>query len=285
MSIPAKSARILSDYGISYDPFFDKYSDLWQVITSRNAPANPAGCAWSVDNLIPYLIGRGILYYKKTVGDCGSPTSIGGSKLGTGLTIGQAGLGTASAISTLATSATTGLSVGLGAATAGLGLLLAPIMGILQHHSQAVATEQGTVCSVSVASLEAIPALDALVRSGAITAQQGITAMGQLVQQLQNALHPILKGCNAACCYIAILNAHLDFARIYYMDIAPNQPPVTSPGTYAPMKPASVGAAIADKFFPPPGSPVVAPTLGASSYVWILGLLVVVMGAVIFFRK
>jgi hypothetical protein len=270
-------------YGIPYDPYFDKYDSLWQIIGDRNAPSDRRGCSWDSYGILVTLVARRILYYKKTPGDCGSTTTVSPSNLATGLKYGGLGIGTASSVSTLALGATAGLSVGLGVATAGVGLILAPIMGILQHHQQAVANEQATVCAVATASAQAIPQVDALVKSGQITAKQGIDAMTLVVQQLTTALQPILKGCNAACCYIAELNAHLDFARIYYMDISPSQSPVTSPAAYTGLKPGSIIRQQADTLLPPPGSPVVSTRI--SSWVWMLGILIAVIGALVFLRK
>jgi hypothetical protein len=283
--------RQLARFNVGYDHSFDVYLPLWPALMMRNAPAGAGAhdCGYDVDPsfIAAHIVYRGILYYKKVPGDCGQATALDTPIGQNVLKFGSLGLGTVAAGSTLALGATAGLSVGLGAATAGVGLLALPIMAIFQHHSQAVANEQGTICAVSVSANQAIPQIDAMVRSGQATAAQGIEIMAQLVAQLKAGLDPVSgqgssgHPCNAGCCYHAALDAHLDFVKTYYPDISPLTGRIaTAPGSYSGTGQASTQAALVDSASPPSGSPVI--SLSSNNRVLLLAAAGV---ALVFFLK
>jgi hypothetical protein len=153
------------------------------------------------------------------------------------------------------------LSTALGTATLGVGLLLGPLLALIQHHAQAVQAEDTTVCNVVNAINATIPQIDQAVATGSITAAQGVQAMQTLVTNMKTALNSILSGCNAACCWQALLNMHLDFANTFYKDISPMTPPAAAPGS-ATAQTATAGttAALVDSVAPPAGSPQIANT-------------------------
>lgn len=245
-------------------------SNLFTVLMQRNAPSNQAGCSWCYNEWIGHLVARGILYTSSVSGNgCAKgnnlpSASAGAAGVSSAGALVRAGISSVSAISSIGGQASLGFAAAgsavgdaLGFATLGIGLAIGPLIALIQHHGQAVQAEDNTICSVATAANQTIPAIDQAVASGSVTAAQGIQAMNTLVTQLKVSLNSILKGCNAACCYQALLDMHLDFANTFYVDLSPMKtlPPV-SPGSYAPAAAsAPTVAAIADTISPPPGSP------------------------------
>lgn len=247
----------LSRFGVSTDGSFDRYVPLFSSIASDNAGPDPVGCSATPDNIGAHLAFRGILY---PASSCTNPGQSAGNTARIETTV----LSMASAI----------------AQVPGVGSLLS---AIFQHHAQAVATEQAVSCQVSQIADQAIPQIDAAVRSGQISAAQGVAALEQVSNQLHQMLGTISGAgsaghpCNAGCCYGHVLDAHVEFARTYYMDISPlSSAAAVNPATYAPLAPASTGYSIADQLFPPSGSAYIQP--GGSS-TWVL----LAIGAAIIF--
>jgi hypothetical protein len=196
------------------------------------------------------LRGRGFIYYKSRPGDCGSPqisaTSIKQQIVGTA---GAAG-------STILAASGVLLGVGLAGATLGIGVAVGAIEEIFQHHQQAIINEQQTLCAVSGVVNQTIAAIDSLVRSGEISPSQGQTYMQSLAQKVVAGLNGILKTCNAACNYIGVMNAHVDFANSYYDTIAPPgsvgaQNPGSAPTAFG-SKPGGITSTILSPAAPPP---------------------------------
>lgn len=164
------------------------------------------------------LRARGILYYKSTPGDCGAPSQIPG--ISSAQIVGLSG------------SAAGGLASGLGAAgiiggaatlgiTSAISVGVAAIEGIFAHHAAAVKDEQSTICAVMNYFNPLLQGIDAAVASGQISTDQANTYLQQVVLTAKNGLAGIMKICDAACVYQAILQAHVYFARNYYPSIAP----------------------------------------------------------------
>jgi hypothetical protein len=194
----------------------------YYITAVRNTPGNFVGAtkkAGFVALCEACLRARGILYSKQSPGDCGSGSSpISG--IGSGQIVGLSGQAASGVVGGLG--AAGALS---GAATFGIGtavtFAVSAIEGIFQHHSQAVANEQGTICSVARYFNPLVQQIDAAVRSGEISAAQGVAYMKQVTNQAINGLQSILSGTNAASYFIGVLKAFADFANYLYPHIAP----------------------------------------------------------------
>jgi hypothetical protein len=198
----------------------DPFASLYPTIADRNMPASsPQGLPHFTAEMTASLIARGMIYYKNSPGDCGSPTSLD--------------LTSASLAKSGGSVASAGLSVGLAAAqiggaaaagaTAGLSVAISAIVEVFHHHAQAVATEQETLCRMANIVNQVIPHVDALVANGTISPSDGEGQLANFVEQVNGQLQAIEKTCNAACFYQGILNAHADFAKSYYPALAPPQ--------------------------------------------------------------
>jgi hypothetical protein len=255
------------------------YESLWPIIAAKNIPPGPPtdcvakGDTWGASSVKAVVVSRGIPYS----GSCTGQEALRSAQQ-TGMIAGGA---SQTAISLASHFAQAGSSLASAIPIVGsiVSAFTSIFSSITQHHATAVANEQQAACEISQLAGQTIPQIDAAVRSGQITAQQGIDLMDKLVAQCKEILVPVTGAgsgghpCNAGCCYQHQLDCHADFARSYYMDISPITAAATPPATYAPAAPASTGAAIADALFPPPGSPTVA--FGLSGTTLFLLLLVV----------
>jgi hypothetical protein len=176
------------------------------------------------------LIARGLIYFKSNPGDCGTPT--------------QYQLGTAQQI-------TLGIANGAASALPGIGAAVQVLQQIFANHEAAIATEQTTICKVTLLINQVIPYYDNQVRIGAISPSSAYLGMQSFLQQANGLLSQIEKKCDAACVYEGILAAHSQFVQIYYPAIAPPQASAHAPGA----PPAAYGTA--------PGGVVL---VGAGSY-------------------
>lgn len=246
-------AQTCAKLGVPYDSFFDRYSQsFWQSILSASQPAGPqpADCSWTVNFICCHLVARGLIYWRNKPGDCGTQNASGTVAPLVGKEV-SGSLALATGITGAVVGATATATIALGAATAGIGLLLAPILAIVEHHAAAVQNEQNTICTVAGQANQAIPQIDALVRSGQITAAQGLAALKQVITNLKLGLNPVSgqgssgHPCNAGCCYQAVCDAHVLFAATYYNDIAP-VPVMQPPTSYQVTAPASTAAAQED---------------------------------------
>lgn len=188
----------------------------YAIVARRNKPASapsdfPIACE-------AMLRARGLIYYKNNPGDCGAPPPVAG--FGSGQIVGLSGTAASGVIGGLGAAGAIS-----GAATLGIGtaitLAVAGIEGIFAHHAQAVANEQSTICAVAGYFNPLIKQIDNAVRSGAITASEGVVFMQQIAQQAINGLSSIMKVCNAACVYVGVLKAHIDFVSYFYPKISP----------------------------------------------------------------
>ena len=157
-------------------------------------------------------------------------------------------------------------SVALSTVTLGVGLVLGPLLALIQQHAQAVKAEDSGICSVKIAFDSTVPQIDLAVATGSVTAAQGYTAMQSLISSLIGALMPISgpgasgHPCNAGCEFQAMLKMHLDFSNQLYQDITTMKPLITVPGgvSIQPSQQAGITAQVANQIAPPPGSAYIA---------------------------
>lgn len=149
------------------------------------------------------LIARGIIYFKQSPGDCGTPTKIDFSDVG--------------AVQSIAN----GITAMAGASLPGIGQAVKIISDIFAQHDIAVANEQKTICSVANTLNSVINYYDRLVSAGSISPSTAYAGMQNYLSQVNGKLQTIEKQCNAACVYSGIISAHSDFVQIYYPVLAP----------------------------------------------------------------
>jgi hypothetical protein len=203
-------AQWLAMFGYTYnanDPFQADYNSLAVSACATGI----MGCGpqqGGFGNLMEACLrARAVLYYKSTPGDCGTATPLVDPGASDAAVAGQVG-GIVGSI--------------IGAAIPGLGTIIGLIEEAIEHHAQAVQTEETTLCSVSTQATAGIKAIDNAVATGAVTPTQGVQAMAQLVQTMNQGLQTILiTPTDAAAYYISVMNAHLSFASDYYPTIAP----------------------------------------------------------------
>jgi len=207
-------AQWLTKAGIGYDSN-DPLSSIYSSIAANNNPSHaPTGNANFIEACLRY---RGIIYGQKQIGDCGS-------------VVRQSPNSTMLASSGIRSAASVDPEPISGSILAGVAF----ITGIFgAHHAQAVKTEQATLCDVTKKANAAIPQIDAMVASGTISAQDGISYMDSSMQQLIQECGTIRKDCNAACVISSALQAHMDFARYYYPRIGASG--TTTGGAYNPL--------------------------------------------------
>jgi len=217
-NVPDYVAKGLPQGLASYDPN-DPFASLYPAIIQRNMPANVDTKGFAIQ-CEAMLRARGLIYAKQVDGDCGS-SSAGNPGFTNSQITGLAGQASALSVGGLG-------AVGIlsGAATFGIGaaitVAVAGISEIFQHHDQAVANEQRTICSVVNYFNGAKQQIDAAVLSGQITPGEAVTYLNQVANQAKTGLSSIEKVCNAACYFKAYIAAQVDFARQYYPSIAPN---------------------------------------------------------------
>jgi len=257
----------LTQYGFSYNSN-DPFADVYQVVALRNMPSsvpNPPGQQNTANLIEACLRARAFLDKDGNGKVCGLPggtsgqTQITPSPVSTGLQLGVAGA--TSTVSILGAAApgllSVGVSAGLGVATAGIGLILGPLISLINAKAERQEQEDNVLCNVSTAFNSSLPNLDSYVRSGGISVTDAVgsltTVLQQLIQQIEGLEQ---KNCNAACVYETVLKAHLDFAaNIYYPAISgqsqvPNAPAsapaVASAGSLAAVTPSPVAAVVVE---------------------------------------
>jgi hypothetical protein len=197
--------RIAPQWGLPAAYFAPQsFSSLAAAIAQRNVPAKaPSGF---VTLTTACLIARGMISWKSSPGDCGSPTRVDLTNVQLTQEAGNVAMG---------------IAAQAGASIPGLGPAIQAIQEIFAHHAQAVANEQATICRVAGVINQVFRYYDTQVLNGDISpssAYAGIQAyLGQVNEQLQS----IEKSCNAACVWQGVLAAHADFVESYYPAIAP----------------------------------------------------------------
>lgn len=219
MSVDEKSAAgWLSAFGLS-QPANDPMAQVYPLLLARFRPSqNSVGGTWDA-YCTACMIAGGLLYFKKTPGDCGgaaAKASGGGSLKGiaTGASIAASALGTAGAIASMGA-----LSIA-GAATGGVAMILGAVAAIFQHHSAAVAQEQDVNCAVMQAFNPTAYQIDQAVMSGTISGSQGQAAYASLVQQATNGLQSVSKPDNWGFGTEAVLQAMAAFKGYQYGAVA-----------------------------------------------------------------
>jgi hypothetical protein len=243
--------------------------DQCLTVAKRNIPKG-APSDW-VSVCQGSLIVRGIIYYKKVPGDCGTPTSLDLENVSAA---GQAG------------QIATGIASMAGAQLPGIGVAVQAIQAIFAHHAEAVANEQATICQVAKVFNQVIGFYDAKVRSGAISPSAAWNGMQNFLAQVTEQLASIFQQCNASCVYTAIINAHSDFVQSYYPAIAPvsvfSHAPGAAPASLGttPGGVIQVGGAIADTVAAPIAASIGVPVATLGLIVGALLLLFVIGWAV-----
>ena len=209
--------------GLPASLFATKYQSLAAGLAASSVPSGApktfvTACTGS-------LIIRGILYFKNNPGDCGSPTQLNI----TDAQITQDAGGLASVGVKIGTQVA-GVASMAGAILPGIGVAVSLLTQIFANHAAAVANEQSTICSVANLINRVIPTYDSAVMRGLISPQAAYTGMQTYLNQVIEQLDGIVKTCNAACVYIAILNAHAQFVEKYYPLIAPPSIAPQAPG-------------------------------------------------------
>jgi hypothetical protein len=79
------------------------------------------------------------------------------------------------------------------------GALLTVFGLIFGRHKKAIGRENSVLCAAVPAFNDAIQVIDQAVRSGQVTPQHGIEALGNLLSDFASSVAPIIKSCNAGC--------------------------------------------------------------------------------------
>jgi hypothetical protein len=191
--------------------------DAW--IAAAVAQSKPSGAPsdYSV-SCAANVRARGIIYYHSTPGDCGAPQATSG--ITTPQIVGLSGAASSGVVGGLGVAGVIGGAATLGI-TAAITVAVGALEAIFAHHAQAVANEQATICQVINYFNPIVARLDAAVRSGVISSDEGITYLSQVAASARNGLAGIMKTCNASCVYQGTLQAHIFFAKNFYPAIAP----------------------------------------------------------------
>lgn len=218
MNCPSTSAQAYENCGAppqglySYPGGFTSpnLDGQYAIVAKRNTPPGaPSSFAMVCEAC---LRARGLIYWKSTPGDCPKPTASTG--IGGGQVVGLSGQAAAGVLGGVGALAIPGVGPALSVAVAGL-------TELFTHHTQAVQTEQSTICAVAGYFNPLLRQIDAAVKAGTITDQEGIKYVQQFANQAIAGLQSIYKPCNAACVYQAILRAHADFVGYFYPVLSP----------------------------------------------------------------
>jgi hypothetical protein len=180
--------------------------------------SNPSMCA-----VTAFLIARRLIYYKCSPGDCGAP---GFALTNTGASITKGIVAGSSAAATvdpepISKAILTGI---------------ADVVGVFgQAHANAVATEQTTICGVSVNYNSAVQGLEQAVEQGVMLPSQAASVLDQITAQLDAVLAGLAKPCNASCIFrigLRALNQYFDeqvFAALAPSVDIPGITPILAP--------------------------------------------------------
>jgi hypothetical protein len=211
------------------------------------------------------LAARHLLYWKTipptvvngkitNYGDCGNPQAALdlGSTPGDLAALSDIGIGV-SAAGTATSVATSALGGAAAAAAATGGLLgIVPIVGtiagpiitliasIFQHHEQAVAKEEGTLCGCCASFNQYLDAVDAAVFSGEISPAAGMQYLNQLQGQFLTCIQPVTNACvvgdsNAACVYKGHVNGQVLLRQWLYNNLSSPPAPAIAEDSAAPV--------------------------------------------------
>jgi hypothetical protein len=127
----------------------------------------------------------------------GAQTNLKLAQTSTGLAL--TGMQLASSAGILAAPVTMGVSIAVSA-------IVGLFSTLVQHHAQAVAKEQTSLCSAVPAANNYLQVIVQAVSSGLATPQDGIAALESLKGDFRSAVGSIYNDCNAAC----VMNMELD---------------------------------------------------------------------------
>src|SRR6267142_1146395 len=222
--------QVLEKHGLSalWNPQDALMPMYVQIANTYKTNKTPEGF---VDTVIANLIARQFLYYKKSVGDCGTQTRQSTGNVGSDISrigsFGALGASTFAAGSSLAAtgSVTAGLAVaGSAAAVAaeaasivGLAVLPFTIWGMFgAAHKRAVGIEQSDLCAVMLQVNPTWQNIDAAVAAQQMTVTKAIGYLTQMSRYVKSELSSIVKECNAACTAIRTISAINDLRTYLY---------------------------------------------------------------------
>lgn len=200
--------QVLQKFGLgslynAADPLMQVYDSIASSYVTRTTPVG------FKEVCIAMMIARQYLYFKNTPGDCGQATGVASGTAIAGRALQTAG----SALPVIGAPAT----------------FFGQILGIFgQHHAQAVATEQSTICDVTAKTTQAFVQLDQYVASGQIGLADALKGIEQIRAAAAGMLQGILKDCNSACVATRCISAVCDLRKQIYSGAA-NQPPSQVP--------------------------------------------------------
>lgn len=182
-----------------------------------NGPANAdTGAGWEVFTEC-CLRARVVLWAEKKIGDCGSGIQLSsvGSDVQLGVQLGTQGLFAGASI------AGTTVQAILGPIASSLipavGALIAPLLAAFQAHSQAVAREEETLCSLTSSATQAIQGAYKYVQSGQATPAQGYATLQQLYAGFKAAGAGVTKSfCDGGCGLNATVQAHVALSSFLF---------------------------------------------------------------------
>jgi hypothetical protein len=171
--------------------------------------------------------------------------------------------------------ALTGVNIGLmatgtalGPVTAGISIAVSSIIGLfstlVNHHAQAVKTEQTVLCSAVPAANNYLNIISQAISSGQATPQDGINALESLKGDFRSAVGSIYNDCNAACVMNMELDAIILVMESQFQDMINSASAATAAAAAAPAAPAQVVPAAPNTTIPATGAPV--PSSSYSSF-------------------
>lgn len=196
------------------------------ILQNYAASAGAQSSNFTLCYAVACLKARRLIYWKQSPGDCGA----------SGFSLNQTTLIEASVGKGIGTAAQVDpepISKGI---LAGVATILG---GFTAAHAQAVATEQTTLCNVTIAYNSSIVPLEQAVKTGSLSPDQASTILSQIAAQLDPSLAAIAKPVNFAAGFRITLKALVQFnADVVFPALAPTSlvqalsptPPVASPG-------------------------------------------------------
>jgi hypothetical protein len=182
--------------------------------------AASAGCpssggeTWPAPLAVACMRARKMLYKCSTGTVSGAGTNLDLSLAKTGLVAGEKALASAGVLSGMAT-------MGIGTAVT---LVITGLTDLIQHHAQAVANEQKTICAVCNAFNQFETQIESELAAGTITVTQAIALLTQAVNQLSPSLTSLSGGkLDALWGYNLAMQAYaLYLQKVVYPVLAPS---------------------------------------------------------------
>jgi hypothetical protein len=182
----------------------------------------------------------------------GAQTDLKIAQTSTGLAL--TGVQLASSAGILAAPATMGISIAVSA-------IVGLFSTLVQHHAQAVKTEQTALCAAVPAANNYLNVIAQAVSGGLATPQDGIAALESLKGDFRSAVGSIYNDCNAACVMNMELDAIILVMESQFQDMINAASAASTPAAAAPATVITAGGANVSS----PGG-VVAPASSYSSF-------------------